>query len=163
LVGTELYSRYMKVVRGNEVQQFVMFYDPVKKWFDVSVYPSSNGISVYFKDVTASKEWEIQLQNLNESLKNYTKELLVSNKNLEQFSYIVSHNLRTPVANLLGLSQILKDEALPEDQREFVVRELGAAVEALDEVIMDLNIILKKKQEINESKQKVLFSRLVSK
>ena len=163
LVGTELYSRYMKVVRGNEVQQFVMFYDPVKKWFDISVYPSSNGISVYFKDVTASKEWEIQLQNLNESLKNYTKELLVSNKNLEQFSYIVSHNLRTPVANLLGLSQILKDEALPEDQREFVVRELGAAVEALDEVIMDLNIILKKKQEINESKQKVLFSRLVSK
>jgi PAS domain S-box-containing protein len=163
LVGSELYRNYIKVAKENTVQQFAMYYDPIKRWFDISVYPSSNGISVYFKDVTESKEWEIQLQNLNKSLENYTKELLVSNKNLEQFSYIVSHNLRTPVANILGLSQILKEESLPEDQKEFVIEELGAAVEALDEVIMDLNLILKKKQEINESKEKVLFSRLVTK
>lgn len=163
LVDSELYHHYMKVVRDRVAQQFVMFYEPIKRWFDISVYPSSNGLSVYFKDVTASKEWEIQLQTLNENLKNYTKELLISNKNLEQFSYIVSHNLRTPVANILGLSQILKDESLLEDQKGFVVEELGAAVEALDEVIMDLNLILKKKQEINESKEKVSFDRMVAK
>lgn len=163
LVGSELYQNYIKVAKENTVQQFAMYYDPMKRWFDISVYPSSHGISVYFKDVTESKEWEIQLQKLNRSLENYTKELLVSNKNLEQFSYIVSHNLRTPVANILGLSQILKDEALPENQKEFVIGELGAAAEALDEVIMDLNLILKKKQELNESKEKVVFSRVVTK
>ena len=163
LVGSELYRNYIKVARENTVQQFAMYYDPMNCWFNVSVYPSSNGISVYFKDITESKEWEIQLQNLNKSLESYTKELLISNKNLEQFSYIVSHNLRTPVANILGLSRILKDDSLAEDQKEYIITELGASVEALDEVIMDLNLILKKKQAINESKEKVLFSRLVTK
>src|SRR5690606_35540402 len=117
LVGSELYQNYIKVARENTVQQFAMYYDPMNCWFNVSVYPSSNGISVYFKDITESKEWEIQLQNLNKSLESYTKELLISNKNLEQFSYIVSHNLRTPVANILGLSRILKDDSLAEDQK----------------------------------------------
>lgn len=161
LVDTELYKHYRIVAKENKVRQFVMYYEPMKRWFDISVYPSSNGLSVYFKDVTASKEWEIQLQKLNQSLESYTKELLVSNKNLEQFSYIVSHNLRTPVANILGLSQILKDNPLPDDQRNFVLSELGASVEALDEVIMDLNLILKTKQEFHEKKEHVVFSKLV--
>jgi PAS domain S-box-containing protein len=162
LVGSDLYRHYLKVAKEGQGQQFVMYYDPVKRWFDVSVYPSSNGISVYFKDVTENKESEIRLQELNKNLENYTKELVISNKNLEQFSYIVSHNLRTPVANILGLSRILKENGLDDDQKEYVIGELSSSVEALDEVIMDLNLVLKKKQEINESKEEVLFSRLVS-
>src|SRR5690606_38326249 len=86
LVGSELYQNYIKVAKENTVQQFAMYYDPMKRWFDISVYPSSHGISVYFKDVTESKEWEIQLQKLNRSLDNYTKELLESKKTLEPFS-----------------------------------------------------------------------------
>lgn len=162
LVGSDLYRHYLKVAKEGQGQQFVMYYDPVKRWFDISVYPSSNGISVYFKDVTENKESEIRLQELNKNLENYTKELVISNKNLEQFSYIVSHNLRTPVANILGLSRILKENGLDDDQKEYVIGELSSSVEALDEVIMDLNLVLKKKQEINESKEEVLFSRLVS-
>lgn len=163
LVGSELYRQYMKAVEKNQVVQFLMYYDLLKRWFDISVYPSSNGMSVYFKDVTQSKESELQLQELNRNLENYTKELVISNINLEQFSYIISHNLRTPVANILGLSKILKDDSLPADQKDFFTRELSSSVEALDEVIMDLNLILKKKHEINEHKELVVFSKLVVK
>lgn len=163
LLGSELHGYYLKVVEENQVQQFVMYYEPLKSWYDISVYPSSNGISVYFKDSTKSKESELYLQELNRNLESYTKELLISNKNLEQFSYIVSHNLRTPVANILGLAEILEDETLPEDQKGYVLKELSSSVEALDEVIMDLNLVLKKKQEINENKEMVQFLRLVNK
>ena len=163
LVGSDLYRHYLKVAKESQMQQFVMFYEPVKRWFDISVYPSSNGISVYFKDVTEHKESEIRLQELNTNLENYTKELVISNKNLEQFSYIVSHNLRTPVANILGLTRMLKDSELDGDQKEYVIGELSSSVEALDEVIMDLNVILKKKQEINENKERVVFPQLVDK
>src|SRR5690606_32308115 len=122
LLGSELHGYYLKLVEENQVQQFVMYYEPLKSWYDIRVYPSSNGISVYFKDSTKSKESELYLQELNRNLESYTKELLISNKNLVQFSYIVSHNLRTPVANILGLAENFEDETLPEDQKGYVLK-----------------------------------------
>ena len=163
LVDSDIYQYYQRAVDRNQAQHFVMNYTPLKRWFDISVYPTSNGVSVYFKDVTEDKESEIRLQKLNRNLEDYTKELVVSNKNLEQFSYIVSHNLRTPVANILGLSNILKDESLPVEQKDLFTQELFSSVETLDEVIMDLNSILKKRQEINENKEEVSFLQVVNK
>lgn len=161
LIGSPFYEYYRIAMGESKVQQFVMYYDPLQMWFDISVYPTTNGISVYFKDVTEAKIAEAKMRELNRNLKKYTHELVVSNANLEQFSYIISHNLRTPVANIIGLSSMVSDESLPADQKELINEELVASATALDEVIMDLNLILKEKQQINRSKEMVAFSNLV--
>ncbi len=94
--------------------------------------------------------------------KKLTDELIQRNKDLEQFAYIVSHNLRAPVANILGFVNMLKVGALAEhDQKEYI-NALSLSVSKLDEVILDLNTILQVKREVNEMKELVTFSELVN-
>ncbi len=52
---------------------FETYYPTLKKWFEVSAYPSEEGLSVYFKDVTLRKEADIHLQNANERFKKVTE------------------------------------------------------------------------------------------
>lgn len=163
LIDSSLYKHYENALEDNKASQFEMFYDPVSRWFDISVYPSASGISVYFRDATERMDAEMHLKQLNKNLETYTNELVVSNKNLEQFSYIISHNLRTPVANILGIPEVLKDPSLEPEEKEIFTKSLTSSVVALDEVITDLNLILKKKQGVNESKEMVEFSSLVQK
>ena len=104
------------------------------------------------QDITDRKESELNLRK-------YADELLISNKGLEQFSYIISHNLRAPVANILGLAQIL-DHSDPE-MHGILVNDLVTNANRLDEVIRDLNSILKAKSVLSELKEKVSLKALL--
>jgi signal transduction histidine kinase len=84
--------------------------------------------------------------------------LIQRNKELEQFTYIISHNLRLPVANIMGLYQLLALGS--DDEQEFLtlVSRLGASVQNLDNVITDLNLILDVKQQVHEQMEEVSFT-----
>jgi PAS domain S-box-containing protein len=61
-VGSTFYNEYQKALRTQETRQFVNFYPPFKKWFENSIYPSEEGVAVYFRDVTSKHEDEQQLR-----------------------------------------------------------------------------------------------------
>ena len=90
-----------------------------------------------------------------------TTDIVQRNKELEQFSYIVSHNLRSPIANIMGLTDIVKDETLEPELKKEVIQGLSQSVQKLDDVILDLNNILQIKRDIIHLKEKVRFSELV--
>jgi PAS domain S-box-containing protein len=106
-------------------------------------------------DVTKSKLAEIEKDTI-------TKDLLQRNKDLEQFAYIVSHNLRSPVASILGLSALWNNPAVRESEKEYISKGVLTSVQKLDEVIKDLNYILQVKNKLNEKKESVVFSDLVN-
>jgi PAS domain S-box-containing protein len=114
------------------------------------------------QDVTDRKLASIRALQLNEDLKKYTRELVISNKELEQFSYIISHNLRSPVANIIGLVEELKDDAHLPEVKQMLRDSLSVSVNVLDNTIIDLNTILKVKNEINENRERVYFLELIS-
>jgi PAS domain S-box-containing protein len=109
---------------------------------------------VYLRDITEQKLSEIERDKI-------TSDLLLRNKDLEQFSYIISHNLRQPIANIEGLTDNLISNQLPEDEKKEVISALGISVKRLDEVILDLNTILKIRNDESEKKQYLFLSDIV--
>jgi light-regulated signal transduction histidine kinase (bacteriophytochrome) len=52
---------------------------------------------------------EMLLKRKSGKEKNMIRELTQNNKDLKQFSYITSHNLRAPLSNLTGLLNLIDD------------------------------------------------------
>jgi signal transduction histidine kinase len=87
--------------------------------------------------------------------------LIQRNKELEQFTYIISHNLRAPVANIMGLYQLLMLRTDDEQESQKLISDLGTSVQRLDDVIIDLNVILEVKQKVHEQMEYVSFTQIV--
>ncbi len=106
-------------------------------------------------DITERKQNEVKLKALNKQLNSFMSELISTNQELEQFSYIVSHNLRAPVANLISLASLLRNNDITEDEKAVLITGILTSSERLDEVITDLNLILNIKGKVDENKVSV--------
>ncbi|CAM4086515.1 PAS domain-containing sensor histidine kinase [Gillisia hiemivivida] len=123
-----------------------------------SIFKDANGnprSSLILRDVTERKLTENNLLKLNKELKNYTKELFAANEGLEQFSYIVSHNLRAPIANIIGVADLLEKSNQPEEIRKQLLKEIFNNIGRLDNVMQDLNETLKLNAELSKKRESV--------
>jgi len=159
--ASPFYIPFHKAVKEDAIIDFEAYYDKPNCWFDVTAYPSANGLSVYLRDVTERKLANLRVLELNENLEKYTRELVISNKELEQFSYIISHNLRSPVANIMGLVEVLKDDSHTQEVQLQLYESLSVSVKLLDQTIIDLNTILKVKNEIHEKMETVNLEAMI--
>jgi len=92
------------------------------------------------KDITAKRDAEDQIQKLNSELTQRVEEFGTVNRELESFSYSVSHDLRAPLRHVDGFARILKEEyspTLPEDAIRYLDRILEAATH-MGQLIDDL-------------------------
>jgi PAS domain S-box-containing protein len=98
-------------------------------------------------DLTAQRRAEAEVRALNTELearvKRRTAELERANKNLEAFSYSVSHDLRTPLRAVCGFSEALLEEygdRLDETGHGYL-RRIAAATERMGALIDDLLLL----------------------
>jgi PAS domain S-box-containing protein len=83
------------------------------------------GFSRVMRDVTERKAAQEEIEKLNHDLAQRASDLEAANKELEAFTYSVSHDLRAPLRHIDGFSQLLVDEygpKLPEDARRYLNR-----------------------------------------
>ncbi|MFM8850380.1 MAG: sensor histidine kinase [Cytophagales bacterium] len=88
-------------------------------------------------------------ETLEVEIQKRTKELVDYNHQLEQFAFISSHNLRTPIARILGLGSLLELSNSKEDEMS-IQRNLVESAHELDRIVKDLNIILEVRKSANQ-------------
>jgi signal transduction histidine kinase len=91
-------------------------------------------------EITERKRAEEKIISLNEELKHHLLQLEAANRELEAFSYSVSHDLRAPLRSVAGFSQALFDDCadkLNAEGRDSLERIL-AATQRMGRLIDDL-------------------------
>jgi PAS domain S-box-containing protein len=118
---TEIFLRNPKVADGT--------------WIEASGSPlrdkdgAVRGGVVAFRDITQRKADEREIRKLNDELEQRvvkrTAQLEAANKELEAFSYSVSHDLRAPIRHISGFSKMLVEEfgtQIPDEAQHYLQR-----------------------------------------
>jgi signal transduction histidine kinase len=104
------------------------------------------------------EKYNKQLQELIEEksgdLLKTNEELIQSNNELRQFSFSVSHNLRGPVARLLGLTNLMQLNQSPVDLEKGIQFIRDSATE-LDTLLRDLSTIIDIRSDLYRVREKV--------
>lgn len=107
--------------------------------------------------VESNKVLSKLVKEKTEDLSSTNEELVRHNNELRQFSYTVSHNLRAPVARLLGLTDLLNRSKLDHDRTE-ISTMIHRSGRELDEVLKDLNQIIDLRNDLYQVREKILFA-----
>jgi PAS domain S-box-containing protein len=134
------YRKYHEAIETSKRIFFEDYYPVLDRWFEVSAYPSKNGLSVYFKDITDRITAQMELNQLNLSLQKTAQDLAISNAELEQFAYIASHDLQEPLRMITSfLAQIEKKyhDILDEKGKQYIRFAVDGA-KRMRQIILDL-------------------------
>jgi signal transduction histidine kinase len=97
---------------------------------------------------------EAQVAKRTTDLESTNTELAQNVQKLEQYAFMTAHNLRAPVARLLGLTHLL--EISPDTEKSdwlSIISKIKEEGDSLDAVIKDLNAILELRKEAEKDKE----------
>jgi PAS domain S-box-containing protein len=109
-----------------------------------------------YRDVTERKNHEHERELL-------IQELTRHNKDLRQFSYITSHNLRAPLSNLLGLLGLIKFINIEDPSLKDIIEGFNVSTNSLNDTINDLLHILYVKENVAIAQEEVPVFHLLQK
>ena len=113
------------------------------------------GISKIIRDVTLRRRAQIEKELL-------IKELTSNNRELKQFSYITSHNLRGPLTNLMGILKLLDLETITDTKTRILLEAFKSSTTSLKTTLDDLiNILIIKENTNHEVTNLNLESHLI--
>jgi PAS domain S-box-containing protein len=100
----DLFERYVEVVESGQSSVFEAFLDgsTSQRWLLVSLVKMGDGLTASFQDITQLKKYE-------EELKDNITQLERSNKELEQYAYVASHDLQEPLRKIRAFGSYLQE------------------------------------------------------
>ena len=109
---------YLKVMKTRKSQTFIDKLPKCNgnKTFEIQVYPTGNGISVFAKDITERKKLQGSLEQYTKRLEELVKIRTEKLKSAERLAAIgetagmIGHDIRNPLQSIIGELYLAKDE-----------------------------------------------------
>jgi PAS domain S-box-containing protein len=122
----------------------------------IPIYNADNELSHWIsiqRDITEEKKQEKEKEQL-------IRELTQNNKDLKQFSYITSHNLRAPLSNLTGLLNLIEDIPIEDQELKEILSGFNKSTHQLNDTINDLVKVIIIKDNPSIKKEAVLIKEI---
>jgi PAS domain S-box-containing protein len=134
---TPLYPALQEALADGDPRTLEFHYAPTDRWYETRIYPSQNGVSVFFRDVTDRKR-------ADEALRRALAGAEAATRAKGTFLDLMTHELRTPLQAVLGYSEFLliaPKGSLTDEQRADIgyIHQAGNRMIALVNQLLDLS------------------------
>lgn len=130
-------------------------------WVTFSINPIADKTGWYTHWIAIERD--VTQQKLNEQEREkIIYELSQNIKDLKQFSYVISHNLRAPIANLLGLTSLIDQYEISDKSLKQIIDGIKQSALIFDDTVKDLTKVLVIKDQTNIVKEKVSFDTVIN-
>jgi PAS domain S-box-containing protein len=122
----------------------------------IPIYNVDNELSHWLsiqRDVSEEKKLEKEKEQL-------IRELTQNNKDLKQFSYITSHNLRAPLSNLIGLLNLVEDIPIEDEELSEILAGFNKSTHLLNDTINDLVKVIIIRDNPSIQKEEIVLLRI---
>ena len=150
---------YGKIALTGQPARFENLAEQLHRWYDVYAFrfgaPENRQVAILFNDITGRKKSE-------EELKKRAEQIEAANKELEAFSYSVSHDLRAPLRHIDGFVDLLEKytaSKLDEKTRHYL-NTIADSAKQMGRLIDDL-LVFSKMGRTEMSRSRVRFAELV--
>ncbi len=166
---TEMFSvlrRCMEERVAQRMENRFDYGDGTVAWFTLSMEPVPEGTFILSIEITNEKKLQEELEkhrdNLQELVKQRTAQLEEANRELESFSYSVSHDLRAPLRHINGFVELL-NKRLPSSTDTECLRNLQIISSASGEMahLIDKLLDFSRVSRVGLNKSKVNTDALV--
>ncbi|MEW6734795.1 MAG: response regulator [Acidobacteriota bacterium] len=145
LIGSELYTQYQYAVTQQQSITFQYYYPRLELWYEFHAYPSNEGLSVYFKDITARKRAEEDLKNQRKWLEEMlnlapipimliepgTSNVTFANKAADRLA-VSTHLYESPAHRTQYFFTDAEESSLPDDQTPIARAARGERLRGLE-------------------------------
>ncbi|MBZ4033272.1 PAS domain-containing protein [Flavobacterium sp. 17A] len=154
---SEELKKLLKAIKNEEeclIETITYTKNKEEYWVRFSMIPIFNNENIIShwisiqRDITDEKKLETEKEHL-------IRELTQNNKDLKQFSYITSHNLRAPLSNLIGLLNLTEDIPIENEELQEILAGFTKSTHLLNETINDLVKVIIIKDNPSMQKEEV--------
>ena len=150
---TQFQVGFHRAVNTRQTVSFEEFYpEPLNIWLHCHCYPSDDGLSVYFHDITDRREVEVRREQLLAAEQAARSEGERVARAKEEFLASLSHELRTPLAAIAGWANVLqKPDTDAETMRrgvDAIVRNAQAQTHLVDD-LLEMSRVVSGKMRMN--------------
>ncbi|MCU0438296.1 MAG: ATP-binding protein [Raineya sp.] len=100
---------------------------------------------------------EVLVNQRTQQLTDANLELVNQNMQLEQFTFITAHNLRSPVAQLLGLTRLFNNQDITDPLNQEILKHIVTSTHSMHQTLQDLSEILDVRKGKNQNLEHLSF------